>query len=114
MKALIVILFLLFNLDVQAQFDQNTSLESSGIKLNTNKPIYKKEVFKPLNISFDWILETKAEILNGISYSPTVEFNLSRPNGMNFQIQTGALPIINGIKIDKTQPCAGISFGYSF
>jgi hypothetical protein len=114
MKALIVILFLLFNLEVQAQFDQKTPFESSGLRLNPNKPSYKKEVFKPMNITFDWILETKAEILNGISYSPTVEFTLSRPNGMNFQIQTGALPVINGIKIDKTQPCAGISFGYSF
>jgi hypothetical protein len=69
---------------------------------------------KPFSIGTDWLLETKAELINGISYSPTLEFNLSRPNGFNFQIQTGALPIISGLKIDKTQPTAGFSFSYNF
>ena len=70
--------------------------------------------FKSFNVSTDWLLETKAELINGISYSPTIEFNLSRPNGFNFQVQTGALPILNGLKIQKTQPAAGLSFSYKF
>ncbi|OIQ33465.1 MAG: hypothetical protein BM555_04655 [Crocinitomix sp. MedPE-SWsnd] len=65
-------------------------------------------------IEGDWLLETKAELINGISYSPTLEFNLSRPNGFNFQVQTGALPIMTGLKVNKTQPAAGFSFSYKF
>lgn len=74
---------------------------------NTNR-------FKFFNITTDWLLETKAEIINGISYSPTIEFNLRSSNGFNFQLQTGALPIFNGLKIQKTQPAAGLSFSYKF
>ena len=61
---------------------------------------------KTFFVEGDWLLETKAELINGISYSPTLEFNLSRPNGFNFQLQTGALPIFTVLKINKTQPAA--------
>jgi hypothetical protein len=74
----------------------------------------KVEKSKTFFIEGDWFLETKAELINGISYSPTLEFNITRPNGFNFQIQTGALPIMSGLKINKTQPAAGVSFSYKF
>ena len=70
--------------------------------------------FRTFNVSADWLLESKAELINGISYSPTLEFNLTSQNGFNFQVQTGALPIFNGIRIQKTQPAAGLSFSYKF
>lgn len=114
MKTVGILIFLLFHLNGQAQFTQNFTLEEKSVNLYTGQLFPENEIYKSMNITFDWILETKAELLNGISYSPTIEFNLNRPNGMNFQIQTGALPVIHGIKIDRTQPCAGFSFGYSF
>ena len=95
----------------------NLSLAHSGDSLKVNQPIQKEiEVIKSKQffIESDWILETKAELINGISCSPTLEFNISCPNGFNFQFQTGALPIMNGLKINKTQPAAGFSFSYKF
>lgn len=89
-----------------------TTPDSSSIQLDL--PIEKKEAYKAFSIGADWLLETKAEIINGVSYSPTLEFNITRPNGFNFQIQTGALPIFTGLRINKTQPAAGFSFSYNF
>lgn len=89
-----------------------TTPDSSSIQLDL--PIEKKETYKPFSIGADWLLETKAEIINGVSYSPTLEFNITRPNGFNFQIQTGALPILTGLRINKTQPAAGFSMSYKF
>lgn len=96
----------------------------SGLSFGHNKdsllitqPIQKQIKVKNVKSFFiegDWLLETKAELINGISYSPTLEFNIARPNGFNFQIQTGALPILSGFKINKTQPAAGFSFSYKF
>ena len=114
MRILICLLFTTICFSSQAQLDKDIATTKPFIELNTHQFFTKQSSTKPMHISFDWILETKAEIINGISYSPTIEFNISRPNGMNFQLQTGALPIIKGLNIQNTQPCAGLSFGYKF
>ncbi|MEO9532171.1 MAG: hypothetical protein ABJG68_10670 [Crocinitomicaceae bacterium] len=107
MKTVLAILFF-----SQTFFTSAFEPDSSAIKMNL--PVEKSAPFKSFTIQTDWLLETKAELINGISYSPTLEFNLSSQKGFNFQLQTGALPIMNGLKINKTQPAAGFSFSYKF
>jgi hypothetical protein len=108
MKTIIILTIVLTSFKLTAQ-TSTLNLEnpiSSGTGLN-NKP----RLFK---VNFDWLLETKAELINGFSYSPAIEFQISRPNGFNFQIQTGALAVFEGFKLDKPNPSAGLSVGYSF
>ena len=108
MKTLISIIFISLS---------GISYGIKGDSLTITQPIQEHLIVqkaKPFFIEGDWLLETKAELINEISYSPTLEFNLTKPKGFNFQIQTGALPIVSGFKIDKTQPAAGFSFGYKF
>jgi hypothetical protein len=105
----VLIFFLLFLSEVS--FGYNSDSLTINQPLQTQRIVEKSKTFF---IEGDWFLETKAELINGISYSPTLEFNITRPNGFNFQIQTGALPIMSGLKINKTQPAAGVSFSYKF
>ena len=125
MKTLLIFIITFLALQVNAMpkdsvsVVMNTSTSNSQINIRTNSQSQKADLinntrFEFFNVSTDWLLETKAELINGISYSPTLEFNISRPNGFNFQVQTGALPIINGLKVQKTQPAAGLSFSYKF
>jgi len=107
MKAVLGFLFFISSFSAVA-----TLPDSCTVRLDL--PVENKKEFKPFSIGADWLLETKAELINGISYSPTLEFNITRGNGFNFQIQTGALPILTGLKINKTQPAAGFSFSYKF
>lgn len=123
MKALLIFILTFLYLSVNATPKDSINLAmSSAISNSTKAPNYYLSTQNPNNvaahqvfsISTDWLLETKAELINGITYSPTLEFNLNHPNGFNFQIQTGALPIINGLQVQKTQPAAGLSFSYKF
>ena len=124
MKAILIIIITFLSLQVNAMHNDSievvmiNSTETSTINIistSSQKPdSINNTRFKFFKVSTDWLLETKAELINGISYSPTLEFNLSSPKGFNFQLQTGALPIIDGLKIQKTQPAAGLSFSYKF
>lgn len=124
MKAIIIFILTFLALNVNAMHKDSIDVQLNNYCVSNSLHIKKTEAsktqlintsrYKFFKISTDWLLETKAEIINGISYSPTLEFNLSRPNGFNFQLQTGALPILNGLKIQKTQPAAGFSFSYKF
>ncbi|MCB9225152.1 MAG: hypothetical protein H6582_13285 [Crocinitomicaceae bacterium] len=112
MKAILSLLCLLVCIQVNAQqIDQEFSY--------VHPPIIEKQEncddeFKVFELNFDWMLDTQTEVINGIWYSPTLEFNLNRPNGICFQLQTGALPTLSGYMINKTQPSAGISLSYRF
>lgn len=125
MRAILIFIITLLSLQVNGMSkDSIQVIMASDIKQPTIQEVTNQKVtsshlihntrFKNFNVSTDWLLETKAELINGVSYSPTLEFNLSRPNGFNFQVQTGALPILEGLKIQKTQPAAGLSFSYKF
>ena len=124
MKTIIIFILTFLALHVNAMHKDSTDMVSTNhtvinsLHLTQNEATKSELIntsrYKFFKISTDWLLETKAELINGISYSPTLEFNLSRPNGFNFQLQTGALPVLNGLKIQKTQPAAGLSFSYKF
>ena len=72
------------------------------------------EDYEIFDVDFDWMLDVQTEVINGIWYSPTIEFNLNTKNGLNLQFQTAALPTLNGVRIHKVQPSAAVSIGYHF
>lgn len=110
---LILIIFSLLSLNSigQDSFAQHEILNDPlFIKTAKNEEPAKER--RKFRINFDWMLETKTEIIHGIWYSPVVEFNLKTRKGLNFQLQTGALPMLQGYQLYRTNPAAGFSISY--
>ncbi|MEX1002964.1 MAG: hypothetical protein WDZ35_12675 [Crocinitomicaceae bacterium] len=92
------------NICNESQIPSSTSSQKSG----------DSKKYKVFRINFDWMLETKTELINGIWYSPMLGFNLKTKQGFNFQLQAGALPMLKGFQLYRSNPSAGISVGYRF
>ena len=114
MKVLFTILLAACSVMSFAQLDTQNNEISKNVPLCEESEKTENEEFEPFSIQFDWMLDTKTEIINGIWYSPMIEFNLNAKNGFTFQFQTAALPTLKGFMINKTQPSAGLSIGYRF
>lgn len=114
MKHFITSILLMISLSCFSQLESYSSQSITDLPLIEEVDQSEINEFHLFDVGFDWMLDTKTEVINGIWYSPTIEFNLNRPNGFIFQFQTGALPTLKGYKLDKAQPSAGVSIGYSF
>lgn len=113
MKNIITIILIGFSALSFAQLGPEEDVLSLEIPLVEQVEHGGKE-YEVFDVGFDWMLDVQTEVVNGIWYSPTIEFNLNAKNGLNLQFQTAALPTLKGVMIHKVQPSAGISIGYHF
>ena len=97
-----------------SQLEPNKGEVSENVPLMLQVEEVEPSELGPFVLDFDWMLDVKTEVINGIWYSPSVQFNYTTNSGVNFQFQTGALPTLNGYMIHKAQPSAGVSIGYRF
>ena len=113
MKRIASILFVVLSSICYGQFEPKQEIVQNNIPLTEEIEIEGND-YELFEVGFDWMLDIQTEVINGIWYSPTIEFNLNAKNGLNLQLQTAALPTLNGVMIHKVQPSAGLSIGYHF